>query len=217
MNHASWGKGYSPSEVAGALSGAGLTWREAFDEDQLVTWAVDRLTDGKVIGWHQGRFEFGPRALGNRSILADPRSASMKDIVNTKIKFREPFRPFAPAVLAEAASRYFELPPKSDGMPERFMTVVVPVSGVGAETIPAVDHFGTARIQAVHVGTNPLFHELISRFGEATGVPVLLNTSYNVRGEPIVNSPQEAIQTFQKSGLDSLVIGNLVVDKAGQK
>ncbi len=214
MDHAYWGRGYGQSEAARTLTDAGLKWTEARDEDQLVAQTVDRLTKGKVVGWYQGRFEFGPRALGNRSILADPRSAEMKDIVNTKIKFREPFRPFAPSVVAAAAPQYFDLPPKSNGMPERFMLLVVPVASGKGGAVPAVNHMGTARLQTVHKETNPLYHSLISRFGEATGVPVLMNTSYNVRGEPIVNTPQDAVNTFLKSGLDTVVLGNFIVDKA---
>ena len=137
----------------------------------------------------------------------------MKDVVNTKIKFREPFRPFAPSVLAEAADQYFEIPDPKSSMPARFMLLVAPVKDDKKEAIPAVNHMGTARLQTVHEDRNPLYHRLIGRFGEAKGVPVVLNTSFNVRGEPIVNTPENALNTFAKSGIDTLVMGNFIVDK----
>jgi carbamoyltransferase len=213
MEHAYWGQEYGPDEIKAAIAGSGFDFQRIEDESRLVDVTVDRLMSGKVIGWHQGRFEWGPRALGNRSILADPRRAEMKDVVNTKIKFREPFRPFAPSVLAEAASQYFELPNPEDNMAARFMLLVVPVRDAKYDTIPAVNHMGTARIQTVHRETNPLYYKLIQQFGEASGVPVVLNTSFNVRGEPIVNTPQDSLRTFANSGIDTLVIGNYVVDK----
>ena len=145
--------------------------------------------------------------------MADPRSAEMKDVVNTKIKFREPFRPFAPSVLQESVSDYFEMPAKGSGYPERFMLLVVPVKSAVESSIPAVSHQGTSRIQAVHSESSGMYHQLISGFYGETGVPLLLNTSFNVRGEPVVNSPKDAIRTFTNSGIDSLVIGNQIVDK----
>ena len=151
--------------------------------------------------------------MGHRSILADPRAAETKDLVNTKIKFREPFRPFAPSVLAEASHKYFDLSQPEQVMPARFMLLVVPVHEDKQDTIPAVSHLGTARVQTVHQDTSPLYYKLIQRFGEATGVPVLLNTSFNVRGEPIVNTPADSLDTFAKSGIDSLVMGNYILDK----
>ena len=137
----------------------------------------------------------------------------MKDIVNARIKFREPFRPFAPSVLAERAEEYFDLGDARDALPARFMLLVVPVRASARDSIPAVDHLGTARPQLVHADTNPLFHELIKRFGDTTGVPVLLNTSYNVRGEPIVNTPSDALRTFAASGLDATVLGHFIVSR----
>ena len=137
----------------------------------------------------------------------------MKDIVNTKIKFREPFRPFAPAVLADASEQYFDLPEPDRHMAARFMLLVVPVHEDKQDVIPAVNHLGTARIQTVYRDTSPFYHRLIEGFGEATGVPVLLNTSFNVRGEPIVNTPEDALNTFANSGIDSLILGNFVIDK----
>jgi len=179
----------------------------------LIEMTVSRLTRGKVIGWFQGRSEYGPRALGNRSILADPRDAAMKDLVNEKIKFREPFRPFAPSVLVESCSDYFDLAEPERQMTARFMLLVVPVKENQRSVIPAVSHMGTARVQTVHSDTNPMYHQLIRTFGDATGVPVLLNTSFNVRGEPVVDTPQDALKTFDDSGLDSLILGDFIIDK----
>ena len=137
----------------------------------------------------------------------------MKDIVNTKIKFREPFRPFAPSVIAEAATDYFDVPNDAKGMLERFMLTVVPVKDSKQGVIPAVSHMGTARLQTVYKDTNPRYHELIRKFGEATGEPVLLNTSFNVRGEPIVTTPENALNTFRNSDIDTLVMGDILVEK----
>lgn len=213
MDHAYWGQSYGPDEIRAAAEEAGLKARMIGNEDQLLDQTVHRLDDGKVIGWFQGRFEWGPRALGNRSILADPRSTEMKDIVNTKIKFREPFRPFAPSVLAKSAEKYFALPNAQESMPARFMLLVVPVHEDQQDVIPAVSHLGTARVQTVHQETNPRYYNLIDRFGDATGVPMLLNTSFNLRGEPVVNTPANAIKTFADSGIDTLVMGDFIVDK----
>ena len=171
------------------------------------------LSNGKVVGWVQGRFEWGPRALGNRSILGDARRPEMKEIVNRKIKFREPFRPFAPSVLAEQAQEFFDLPDKARG-PARFMLVVPTVRPEAREKIPAVTHVdGTGRLQWVEAEANPRYHALIKRFGQATGVPVVLNTSFNLKGEPIVNTPSEAYSTFVRSGLDALVVGDCLIVK----
>ncbi len=213
MEHPYWGQAYTDQETREALDAAGVDYQYVGDEPRLLDEVVRRLVDGQVIGWFQGRAEWGPRALGNRSILADPRRADMKDIVNEHIKFREPFRPFAPSVLAERAEEFFDLDDAQGSLPARFMLLVVPVRAAARDIIPAVDHLGTARPQLVHADTNPLFHELIKRFGDATGVPVLLNTSYNVRGEPIVNSPSDALRTFEVSGLDATVLGHFIVSK----
>jgi carbamoyltransferase len=153
--------------------------------------------------------EFGPRALGARSILADPRQAQMQEIVNTKIKFRERFRPFAPSALAEYASEYFEC-----NAPTPFMTQVYPVREEKQATIPAVTHVdGTARVQTVSQSTHPLYWNLIHAFYQLTGVPVVLNTSFNVKGQPIVNTPLEAVDTFLNTGMDALVCGSYLVLK----
>jgi carbamoyltransferase len=171
-----------------------------------------------VLGWYQGRFEWGPRALGNRSIIADPRREEMKDVVNTKIKFREPFRPFAPSILSGKADDYFDLKNGRDAWPKdpaKFMLAVMPVAEDKQERIPAVSHLGTGRLQTVQAETNPRYHSLISHFEELTGVPVILNTSFNLRGEPIVTTPDNALNTFFASGLDTLVLGSFIVRKDG--
>ncbi len=214
LEHAYLGEAHEAAAVAGFLRDSGIQ-HEAFEnEDKLLDRVVGALADGKVVGWFQGRFEWGPRALGNRSILADPRRPEMKDIVNTRIKFREPFRPFAPAVLVERAEEYFDIPEASRHYPARFMLYVVNVRDEKRAVIPAVTHVdGTGRLQTVFRDANPLYHRLIHRFGEATGVPVLLNTSFNLKGEPIVNTPQEALATFQRGDLDMLVLDRFVVEK----
>jgi carbamoyltransferase len=213
MDHAYWGQGFEADEIQSALDRAGARYTHIPDTDKLIETTVGSLTSGEVVGWFQGRFEWGPRALGNRSIIADPRSAEMKDIVNNKIKFREPFRPFAPSVLAGKAEEYFDLASPQSNYPARFMLLVVPVLDEKQEKVPAISHLGTARIQTVHADANPLYHGLIQKFDEATGVPLLLNTSFNVRGEPIVNTPDDALNTFGESGIDTLVLGNFVVRK----
>lgn len=213
MDHAYWGQEFGADDIRRTANDLGVTANHFDDPDQLVKLTVDRLLAGQVVGWSRGRFEYGPRALGNRSIFADPRRPEMKDVVNNKIKFREPFRPFAPAVLAEATEEYFDLPHPDRHLPARFMLLVVPVKADKQEVIPAVNHMGTARIQTVYQEHNPLYYQLIRQFGDATGVPVLLNTSFNVRGEPIVNTPDNAINTFHNSGIDTLVLGNFLIDK----
>jgi carbamoyltransferase len=214
MKHAYWGKHYSDAEISSFLTENNIQHRRFENDDELLDQTVGRLVNGKVIGWYQGRFEWGPRALGNRSIIADPRNAGMKDIVNSKIKFREPYRPFAPSVLAEKAEDYFELPNAVDRFPARYMLYVTPVRPEQRKNLPAVTHEdGTARLQTVFRDENPRYYGLIERFGQATGVPVVLNTSFNLRGEPIVTTPANAFSTFSKSEMDSLVLGNFIVDK----
>jgi carbamoyltransferase len=187
---------------------------ERLAEDILTDRVAEGLAEGKVIGWYRGRFEWGPRALGNRSILADPRRAEMKQIVNTKIKFREPFRPFAPVVLEDRASEYFDLP-EADGLyPPRFMLMVTSIPENKRGQIEAVCHQGgTGRLQSIRREWNPGYYDVVAKFGKATGVPVVLNTSYNLRGEPIVNTPQNALHTFRESGLDALAMGPFLVCK----
>jgi carbamoyltransferase len=214
MRHAAWGEEHGPAEVEKFLREGNIRYQRFDDEDKLVDDIVNRLQAGKVIGWSHGRFEWGPRALGHRSILADPRRAEMKDVVNTKIKFREPYRPFAPAVLAERAGDFFDLANPAQHYPARFMLYVVDVRGNQRDRIPAVTHVdGTGRLQTVDQATSPRYYQLIERFGQATGVPVLMNTSFNLKGEPIVNTPQEAFRTFSISEMDALVLGEYVVEK----
>ena len=193
MDHAYYGADYSDAEVRQFLNERGLKYEHVPDEGILADRMVDAMLQGKVIGLFQGRFEWGPRALGNRSILADPRRPEMKDIVNTKIKFRELFRPFAPVVTEEDAPRYFDLQKAEGQYPQRFMLMVSPVWKDRGEEIPAVNHMGTGRLQTVRREWNPLYYETVRRFGQATGVPVLLNTSFNLRAEPIVTTPANAM------------------------
>jgi len=215
MDHSYWGKEYGPAEVSAFLNGQNIPHRVIEKEAALLDAVVEKLIEGKVVGWYQGRFEWGPRALGNRSILADPRNPEMKNIVNAKIKFREPYRPFAPSVLAEYAEKYFELPNAAEHYPARYMLYVVPVNKCQHATLPAITHVdGTGRLQTVFRDHNPRYYDLIERFGQATGVPVILNTSFNLKGEPIVATPANAFHTFSKSEMDCLVLGNSLVDKS---
>ena len=214
MEHAYWGQTAGQDAIRQTVAESRLPFEECEEESELIDRTVDLLSRGKVVGWTQGAFEFGPRALGNRSILADPRAQSMKDTVNVKIKFREPYRPFAPSVPVERAAEYFELADPARHLPGRFMLLVAPVKDSARSRIPAVTHVdGSARLQTVPAATNPRYHRLIERFGEATGVPVLLNTSFNLRGEPIVNTPAEAMSTFRRSGMDALVLDRTIVRK----
>jgi carbamoyltransferase len=216
MEHAFWGQEYAEREIVEFLDGEGIPY-ERLDDDRVLGRTVEALMAGQVIGWFQGRFEWGPRALGHRSILADPRRADMKDIVNTKIKFREPYRPFAPSVLADQVHGYFDAPGVERQYPARFMLLVVDVKPSKRDVIPAVTHVdGTGRLQTVPREGNERYYDLIAQFGQATGVPVILNTSFNLRGEPIVNTPREAYATFRRSGMDMLVLGNCVVRKTGE-
>jgi carbamoyltransferase len=214
MAHAFWGEEHGSDAVERFLRRENVSYARIDDEPRLIERVVDRLQRGNVVGWSQGRFEWGPRSLGNRSILADPRRAEMKEIVNTKIKFREPFRPFAPSVPLERAEEYFVLPGAARHYPARFMLYVVGVRTEKQAVIPAVTHVdGTARLQTVSEAHGPRYYRLLEVFGKATGVPVLLNTSFNLRGQPIVNTPAEAFDTFRRSGMDVLVLGDCVVEK----
>lgn len=171
--------------------------------------AAQLLADGKIVGWFQGGMEFGPRALGNRSILGDPRAVEMRDRINEVMKFRESWRPFAPSCLAEVASQYFE-----NCTDAPFMILTFDVKEAQRSVIPAVTHAdNTARVQTVTQAANPRYWRLIDAFGRITGVPVLVNTSFNLKGEPIVCSPKDAIRTFFSSGLDFLVLGSYIVAK----
>jgi carbamoyltransferase len=214
MEHAYWGEDLDPNRIRATAAGSGMRHVECPDEAELFDRTVDLLQHGGVIGWAQGGFEWGPRALGNRSILADPRRSDMKDIVNTKIKFREPYRPFAPSVLEERSKDFFALEEPARHYPARFMLLVTSVLEQSKARIPAVTHVdGSARVQTVVRSTNPRYHSLIRMFGEATGVPVVLNTSFNLRGEPIVSTPEEAFSTFARSGMDALVLDRTIIYK----
>jgi carbamoyltransferase len=200
LTHAYWGPEYSNDTIRSTLDKIGARY-ELIDDP--VTRCVSDLTEQKTIGWFQGRMEYGPRALGNRSIIADPRSADMKDRINVSIKYREEFRPFCPSVLFDRQDDYFE-----DAFDAPFMVVTFPVKESVRQKIPAVVHVdNTARIQSVHADTNPLYSRLISEFAKATSVPMLINTSLNVNEQPTVNSPLEALHTYFCSGLDVLYLG----------
>ncbi|MBI4355057.1 MAG: hypothetical protein HY597_01220 [Candidatus Omnitrophica bacterium] len=213
MDHAYWGQAFHDDAVQEAIAQAGLT-AERLELPALVTTVARSLAQGRVVGWFQGSCEWGPRALGNRSILADPRRAEMKAIVNRKIKFREPFRPFAPSILDRSVADFVELPDGKQSLATQFMLMVAPVRAAKQSVIPAVTHVdGTGRLQSVTRATNPRYFELIGAFEQETGVPAVLNTSFNLRGEPMVNRPAEAIGTFLRSDIDALVLGDRIIQK----
>jgi carbamoyltransferase len=190
-----------------AAAAAGLRIERRVD---VVEYTAERLAAGEIVGWFQGKMEVGPRALGNRSILADPRSPEMKDTLNLRVKHREPFRPFAPSVLAEAAGDWF-----GDARESPHMLLVFPVRPERRAQVPAITHVdGTARVQTVRRDDNRRYYDLIEAFGRRTGVPMLLNTSFNVRGEPIVGTPEDAVRCFTGTQMDLLVLGDLVCRKA---
>jgi carbamoyltransferase len=215
MEHAYWGPAFSDDQIGKALAGRAEDLRRVDcrvnrvdDEDRLCSEAAGWIAAGRVIGWFQGRMEWGARALGNRSILADPRRADMRDIINTKIKFREKFRPFAPSILEESLDDYFV-----GAVPDPFMVQVYPVRPDKRRVIPAVTHVdGSGRLQTVSRATNPLYWSLIKAFEKETGVPVLLNTSFN-ENEPIVHKPEEALDCFLRTRMDALVMGHWVLVK----
>ena len=228
MQGAYLGPAFSNADIQAVLDKAGVAY-QLLTDDELVAAAAQALADEKVIGWFQGRMEFGPRALGNRSILGDPRSAKTQSVMNQKIKFRESFRPFAPAVLAEDVQDYFELQQPSPymllvapvraarcrepGDAERQVTGIERVSQARSD-IPAVTHVDySARIQTVTAESNPLYYNLIKRFKELSGYGLVVNTSFNVRDEPIVCSPQDALSCFQKTAMDELYLGNYRLQK----
>lgn len=200
------GPSFSIDEVRQPVIAAGLPYRE-LERDETVHVAARMIADGRIVGWFQGRMEFGPRALGARSILADARDPTMKDKVNARIKFREPFRPFASAVLADCAGRYFE-----DEVSSPFMSFAVRVRDEARSRISAVTHVdGTSRIQTVDPYAQPIFYDLLQEIGRLTGEPVVLNTSFNIRGEPIVATPTDAVECFMRTSLDALFIEGFVV------
>jgi carbamoyltransferase len=207
--HDYWGPGYDDQAIASALKRINVRATRVSERLALLDEVASKLCGGKIVGWFQGRSEFGERALGNRSILADPRIPEMKDLVNERIKFREEFRPFAPSILADYFSDYSVCT-----HPSPFMTHVFEVKPEKRQTIPAVTHVdGTGRFQTVSKQENPLYYELIDTFRRRTGIPVLLNTSFNVKGEPIVSSPEDALRTFYNCGMDILVMGNYILEK----
>lgn len=211
MRHNYFGPSYNNREIEDALSEFKISY---LYYENISVRAARYLNEGKIIGWFQDRMEFGQRALGNRSIFADPRRYEMKDAINKAVKFRENFRPFAPAVLKERQEEYFEIENSGDAP---FMEKVCQVKPDKAEKIPAVVHAdGSCRIQTVEENINPKFYSLIKEFEKITGIPVVLNTSFNLNNEPIVCSPRDAIRTFYSCGLDVLIIGNYVVVKRGK-
>jgi carbamoyltransferase len=200
------GPSFTRSEILAAVKSAGLKAKRSKSPARD---AADMIADGKIDAWVQGRLEFGPRALGNRSLLADPRRAEMRNILNQKVKHREDFRPFAPSVMAEHADEWFDVGTPTTS--HEFMLFAPPVRHEQRKRIPAIVHQdGTARVQLVSRKSNPRFHELISCFHEQTGVPVVINTSFN-DSEPIVCTPMDAIVTFRKSGIDALFMDDVVL------
>ena len=210
MEHAGWGPEFSQQQIRKAIAGSsnGDMQLTELDEDSLVQTTARHIAAGRIVGWFQGRVEWGPRALGQRSILADPRRPEMKDILNRRIKHREIFRPFAPSIIEEAVPEYFE---RSD--PSPFMTFAYSVRPEKRAVIPAPTHVdGTARLQTVSRGANPLYWKLLRAVGDLTGVPVVLNTSFN-DNEPIVCRPEEALDCFRRTEMDVLVMGNFTLEK----
>ena len=206
LPHAYWGPEFSESEVRTTLDRAGARYRHC---DDPLSEAVRLLTAGRIVGWFQGHMEYGPRALGNRSILADPRRADMQDLINKKVKFREEFRPIAPAVLHEQGANYFAGYADSPYMTQTFDALPVTRSQA-----PAIVHRdGTCRLQSVHRATNPRFHDLISRFAATTGLPMLVNTSLNAYNDPMACEPFQALRTYFTTGLDALFLGDLLLEK----
>jgi carbamoyltransferase len=207
MEHAYLGPAFTESECRQSLEGAGLAWQK-LDDGPLCERVAEELANGRLVLWFQGRMEWGPRALGHRSLLADPRREDMRELINAKVKFREPFRPFAPSVLEERAADYFEV-----SGPSPFMLFTCNVRPSAKGVLPAVTHVdGTARIHTVDRRSNPKFRALLEAFGRKTGMPVLLNTSFNVQ-EPIVCTPDDAVQCFLRTQVDWLVLGNLLVGR----
>jgi carbamoyltransferase len=215
MKHAFWGPSFEEPEVQAAIQGraselAAERCDVAYFHDSrtLTEFTVDRLIKGQVVGWFQGRMEWGARALGNRSILADPRRGDIREIINSKIKLREKFRPFGPSILEESHADYFV-----GSVPDPFMMQVYPIQVDKQTVVPAVTHVdGTGRLQTVSLDANPFYWELIRAFARRTGVPVLLNTSFN-ENEPIVHQPTEALDCFLRTQMDVLVLGYIVVTK----
>jgi len=214
MRSASWGPHFNIDEIKAQIEenrqkfqAAGCVIERIEDEDILCKKTAKAISEGKIVGWFQGRMEFGPRALGNRSIVADPRKEQMKDVLNEMVKHRESFRPFAPSILQESTGEYFE-----HTMPSPFMSFVYKIKDSKKSEIPAVCHVDqTARLQTVAREANPLYWKLIKSFKEITGIPVLLNTSFN-ENEPIACSPKEAIECFLRTDMHTLAIGPYIIE-----
>jgi carbamoyltransferase len=211
MHSPYWGPEFSVEQLRRAIADSQVADQatiEEFDEAALPRRTAQAIFDGDVVGWYQGRMEWGPRALGNRSILVDPRRADMKDILNARIKRRESFRPFAPAILAEATAEYFE-----HDEPDPFMSKVYRIRPEKQAAIPAAVHIdGTGRLQTVRREDNPRYWGVIDQFRQLTGVPILINTSFN-ENEPIVHEPQQAIDCFLRTKMDTLVLGPFFLHK----
>lgn len=208
MEHAYWGTGFTDDEIQRALDIVKVKYTK-HTPDEIAERVAEMLANQKIVGWFQGRGEWGPRALGARSILGDPRTREMLYEVNAAVKYRDGWRPFAPSMLEEVADEYLE-----GATYAPFMIMTFPVREDKRELIPAVVHVdGTTRPQMVRRSVNPLYYDMIKRFGDKTGVPVVMNTSFNLKGEPVVNSPRDAVRTFYSSGLDALAIGNFIIEK----
>jgi len=232
MQGAYLGPSYSDTEIADRLTACGAQFEVLETVEATIYQAVDALLKGNAVGWFQGRMEYGPRALGNRSILGDPRSATMQKTLNLRIKYRESFRPFAPSVRREDVAQWFELDQDSpymllvaDVARDKHIAMTAPEEdlfgidklNIPRSSVPAVTHVDySARVQTVHEDTNPLYHRLLTEFGKRTGCPVLVNTSFNVRGEPIVCTPEDAFHCFMGTDMETLVIGNCVLQKSDQ-
>src|SRR3989344_3377199 len=214
MEHAYWGPQYTRAEMKQFLDDSGIKYKEYADENSLLAGVAKLIKDSFVIGWLQGRMEWGPRALGARSILSNPTNPKMQEILNVKVKHREPFRPFAPAVTAEKANEYFqgdEVVP----MPADFMLMVYPVRPDHRDKIPAVTHVdGTGRLQTVRRKQNPRYYDMIKAFGELSGYPILINASFNIRGEPIVCTPRDAYRCMMGTGIDYLLMDKFLIARA---
>ena len=201
------GNEFSENQIYNEIKNIGVSYKTVNNPAEV---AAQAIADGKIVGWYQGRHEYGPRALGSRSILGDPSQDNMKDLINVRVKFREEFRPFAPSVLEEYANEYFD----SNGHPFPYMTVTNNVRMDKKKDIQAITHEdNTSRIQTVSKDTLPLYHDLISHFFKLTGIPVVLNTSFNIKGQPIVNTPTHALGTFFGSGMDVAFIGPFMIEK----
>jgi carbamoyltransferase len=208
MEHAYYGIGYTDDEIEKALDIVKVKYKKLSRED-LVEYVAQLLDDQKIVGWFQGRSEWGPRALGARSILGDPRNREMLYKVNAAVKYRDGWRPFAPSMIEEAADEYLE-----GAVYAPFMIMTFPVREEKKAAIPAVVHVdGTTRPQMVRRSVNPLYYDVIKRFGEKSGVPIVMNTSFNLKGEPVVNSPRDAVRTFYSSGLDAIEMGSFIIEK----